>query len=118
MDDFVYWLDWRVLLKSQVVKVQEDELSWVLDLRWKTSQVLVYNRSDPYIYELDLNLRVGFDLIGHNFSCNTTDARHNLDNSGITDLAEGLAHDFETLMHYLRGRGSCLLLDQRYHKLY
>jgi hypothetical protein len=53
--------------------------------------------SDPNIHEFDFNLRVSFDIATQDFSCDTTNARHDFYDFCIAYLTESLSNYLKTI---------------------
>ena len=60
----------------------------------KLHEILVKNDIDPNIDELNLDLLISFDLIGHHLSCCAANARHYFDSFIIRNLLKGLFNEF------------------------
>jgi hypothetical protein len=71
----------------------------------------VEHYSDPYVHELHLNLRVSLDITTKDFSCHTTDTRHDFYDLCIAYLIKSLANDLKAIYLHFWCRGSSLLLD-------
>jgi hypothetical protein len=84
-------------LFTQLFKVQKDKLGGVLLLGRKALQILMEHYCDPNVHKLYLNLRVSLDITTQDFSCNTTDTRHDFYDFCIAYLTKGVSNDLKTI---------------------